>query len=210
MEPFKNKKTALVLSGGVVKAAAWHLGVSLALEEMGFTLKHNKSPSKPDHEISTYVGSSAGALISLYFASGFRPTEIIDATIHRDSSRTTLKGISYKDMLSRKMPTKEAFNFDFYNPFEAFPSLLKQMLRPMLSVSGLFSTEGLNQYMRDHVIISQKFEDYAADLFVVATQLDHSRKVIFSKYFIYYSTIFLIFIKKILISDKSTKYYILK
>jgi predicted acylesterase/phospholipase RssA len=80
------------------------------------------------------------------------------------------------------MPSREAFNFDFYNPFEGFPSLLKQMLRPMLSVSGLFSTEGLNRYMQDHVIISQRFEDYAADMFVVATQLDHSRKVIFSKF----------------------------
>jgi predicted acylesterase/phospholipase RssA len=182
IEPFKNKKTSLVLSGGVVKAAAWHLGVALALEEMGFTFKHNKSTIDPDFEISTYVGSSAGALISLYFASGFKPMEIIDATINRDNSKTPLKGVSYSDMLSRKMPTREAYNFDFYNPFEGFPTILKQMLRPMLTVSGLFSTEGLNQYMQEHVIISQKFEDYAADLFVIATQLDHSRKVIFSKY----------------------------
>ena len=182
MLPFKNKKTALVLSGGVVKAAAWHLGVSLALEELGFTLKSNKSEPNPDYEISTYVGSSAGALVSLYFASGFKPFEIIDATINRDSTDTHLKGITYKDMLSRKMPSREAFNFDFYNPFEGFPSILKQMLRPVLSISGLFSTEGLNQYMQKHVIISQKFEDYQADLFIVATQLDHSRKVIFSKY----------------------------
>ena len=27
---------ALVLSGGVVKAGAWHLGVALALKELGF------------------------------------------------------------------------------------------------------------------------------------------------------------------------------
>ena len=40
---FQNKKVALVMSGGVVKAAAWHLGVALALEELGFTFKSNKS-----------------------------------------------------------------------------------------------------------------------------------------------------------------------
>ena len=181
-DPFKNKKTALVLSGGVVKAAAWHLGVALALEELGFSFKNNKSSLDADCEISTFVGSSAGALINLYFASGFKPMEIIDATINRDNSKTPLKGVSYGDMLSRKMPSREAYNFDFYNPFEGFPTLLKQMLRPMLTVSGLFSTEGLNRYMQEHVIISQRFEDYAADMFVVATQLDHSRKVIFSKY----------------------------
>lgn len=179
---FKNKKTALVLSGGVVKAASWHLGVALALEELGFVLKNNKSATRPDYEISTYVGSSAGALINLYFASGFRPVDIIDATINGKNSKTSLKAVGYSDMLSRKMPDKNAFNFDFYNPLEGFPSFIKQLAKPLLSISGLFSTEGLNQYMQKHVIISQKFDEYTADMFVVATQLDHSRKVIFSKY----------------------------
>jgi predicted acylesterase/phospholipase RssA len=32
LSEFKNKKIALVLSGGVVKAAAWHIGVTLSLE----------------------------------------------------------------------------------------------------------------------------------------------------------------------------------
>lgn len=182
LSPFKNKKTALVLSGGVVKAASWHLGVALALEEFGFVLKHNKSPIDPDYEISTYVGSSAGSLINLYFASGFRPIDVIDATINRKNAQTSLKAVTYADMLSRKMPSRDAFNFDFYNPFEGFPTILKQMAKPLLSISGLFSTEGLNQYMQKHVILSQSFEEYMADMFVVATQLDHSRKVIFSKY----------------------------
>lgn len=182
LSPFKNKKTALVLSGGVVKAASWHLGVALALEELGFSLKHNKSPLDVDYEISTYVGSSAGSLINLYFASGFRPIDVIDATLNGKNAQTSLRPVTYADMLSRKMPSRHAFNFDFYNPFEGFPALLKQMAKPLLSVSGLFSTEGLNQYMQKHVILSQSFEEYAADMFVVATQLDHSRKVIFGKY----------------------------
>ena len=182
LDQFKNKKTALVLSGGVVKAASWHLGVALALEEMGFTLKHNKSPSDIDYEISTYVGSSAGSLINLYFASGFRPIDVIDATLNRKNAQTSLKPVTYSDMLSRKMPNTNLFNFDFYNPLDGFPSLLKQMAKPLLNISGLFSTEGLNQYMQKNVILSQSFDDYTADMFVVATQLDHSRKVIFSKY----------------------------
>ena len=47
LKDFKNKKIALVLSGGVVKAAAWHIGVTLALEELGFSLKSNRN-SSPD------------------------------------------------------------------------------------------------------------------------------------------------------------------
>jgi predicted acylesterase/phospholipase RssA len=182
LAPFKNKKTALVLSGGVVKAASWHLGVALALEEFGFVLKHNKSPANPDYEISTYVGSSAGSLINLYFASGFRPVDVIDATINGKNAQTSLRAVNYADMLSRKMPPRNAFNFDFYNPLEGFPTFLKQMAKPLLSISGLFSTEGLNQYMQNYVILSQNFDDYDSDMFVVATQLDHSRKVIFSKF----------------------------
>jgi predicted acylesterase/phospholipase RssA len=182
IDPFKNKKTALVLSGGVVKAASWHLGVALALEEFGFVLKHNKSPTNPDHEISTYVGSSAGSLINLYFASGFRPIDVIDATINGKNAQTALQAVSYADMLSRKMPSRDAFDFNFYNPLEGFPTLISKMARPLLSISGLFSTEGLNQYMKNHVLLSQDFSEYEADMFVVATQLDHSRKVIFSKY----------------------------
>ncbi len=179
--PLRQKKISLVLSGGVVKAAAWHLGVALALEEIGFRLKNNTSLPH-DFEISTYVGSSAGALINLYFASGFSPQDVIDATINRNKKGNTLKGISYADMLSRKMPQTESHRFNFYDPFSNFPFLFKQMFKPLFGTSGLFSTEGLNQYMKNHVLLSQDFSDYQADMFVVATQLDHSRKVIFSKY----------------------------
>lgn len=94
LENFKNKKTAFVLSGGVVKAAAWHIGVALALEELGFTFKSNSSVTNGDHEISTYVGSSAGSLVGLFFASGFG---------HKTSSNPCLRKI-IKDFLP--LPTK--------------------------------------------------------------------------------------------------------
>ena len=72
LENIKDKKTALVLSGGVVKAAAWHTGVVLALDEIGFSFKSNNQSPEPSNgpEISTYVASSAVTLISLLLASG--------------------------------------------------------------------------------------------------------------------------------------------
>ena len=126
---FKSKKTALVLSGGVVKAAAWHLGVSLALEEMGFTFKNNNS-QKSEYEIGTYVGSSAGSLVGLYFASGFKPIDVIEANL--DKERSSLKPVTYKDMLYLRNPLKKPPKSDFYNPFEDFPFLVKKMLNPIL------------------------------------------------------------------------------
>ena len=115
---FENKKTALVLSGGVVKAAAWHLGVALALEELGFTLKNNHS-SQSKLEIGTYVGSSAGALINLYFACGMRPMDVIKATLRRKDSK--FPAITYKDMLYLKRPGEKPPKSNIFDPFDGFP-----------------------------------------------------------------------------------------
>ena len=186
LNELKNKKIALVLSGGVVKAAAWHLGVTLALEELGFSLKNNKNSSpgqdlnQKSLEIGTYVGSSAGALICVYLASGYNPQDIIQATLGIKGSR--LKGITYKDMFYIKRPELKAPKNDLYFPLDGFPILLKNILKPIISLPGFFSTEGIRSYLLQHVIDKDTFEDFAADLFIVATQLDHSRKVIFSKY----------------------------
>src|SRR5476649_1052210 len=80
----KKKKVALVLSGGGVKAAAFHVGVCLALQEKGFKFiggtrdKTEESPHFHDPlAIKTYVGSSAGALISSFLASGHTLEDII-------------------------------------------------------------------------------------------------------------------------------------
>jgi len=180
LENFKNKKTALVLSGGVVKAAAWHIGVALALEELGFTFKSNSSVTNSDHEISTYVGSSAGSLVGLFFASGFGPQDIIKSMLEKNYKR--LPPITYKDMMTVRRVMGKPPRGLFYDPFESLPFFFKQVLRPLRNISGFFSTGGLHDYIKRNVLISNSFEDYAADLFIIATQLDHSRKVIFSKY----------------------------
>lgn len=186
LKEIENKKIAFVLSGGVVKAGAWHLGVALALQELGFTFKSNQTNKSQNSniadklEISTYVGSSAGALIGLYLASGFSPEDVIHANFQNKSSK--LKSLSYKDMLSLKPPMKKPPRSKIYRPFEGFPFVLKQILKPMSNLSGFFTTLGLSQYLKNHVLKVNSFNELNADLFIVATQLDHSRKVIFGKY----------------------------
>ena len=186
LNDLKNKKIALVLSGGVVKAAAWHLGVTLALEELGFSLKSNKNSSSGQElnqkslEIGTYVGSSAGAMICVYLAAGYTPQDVIQATLGIKGSK--LRGISYKDMFYIKRPELKAPKPDLYHPLDGLPTLVRNLMKPIISLPGLFSTEGVRNHLVNDVIESDSFEDFAADLFIVATQLDHSRKVIFSKY----------------------------
>lgn len=179
LEQFKGKRGALVLSGGVVKAAAWHLGVALALEELGFTLKNNQT-NPSDLNISTYVGSSAGALICLLFAAGYGPLDVIESNVDRKNSK--LPPLSYKHLLSLKSPLSRPPRVDIYDPLENFPFFIKSILRPLNNFTGFFSTQGLHKYVTESVLKGFNFEDYKADLFIVASQLDNSRKIIFGKH----------------------------
>lgn len=183
LDEFKNKKIALVFSGGVVKAAAWHLGISLALEELGFSLKSNRPATQNTGrplEISTYVGSSAGAMVGTYLASGYTPNEIIRSTLRLD--KKGLKPITYKEIFSLKKPKISSPKFRNYHPLDGLPFIVRQTLKPILNIPGFFSTEGVKDYLLKNVITEDSFESYEPDLFIIATQLDHSRKVIFSKY----------------------------
>ena len=81
----EKKNPALVLSGGGVKAAAFHIGVCLALQEKGFRFAGG-SPVKVANEypedkmtFKTYVGSSAGSVISTFLACGYDIDAIIRA-----------------------------------------------------------------------------------------------------------------------------------
>ena len=132
---FKNKKVGLVLSGGVVKAAAWHMGVALALEELGFTFKSNLSPSNSSLEISTYVGSSVGALVNLYFACGYKPMEVIEAYLEK-SKESVIKPITYSDMLSLKSISKKPKKPMFFNQFDNFPPIVRALISPIEKIDG--------------------------------------------------------------------------
>ena len=186
LNEFKNKKIALVLSGGVVKAAAWHIGVTLALEELGFTLYSNKDTNQDENsiqrslEIGTYVGSSAGAMLSVFLACGFTPQEIINGAF--GLKKSSMKKLSYKDMFHihrRKYKPKKS---ELYHPLEDFPLFVKKVLGPFMSFPGLFSTLGAKRYLLDGILEFDNFEDFKPDLFIVGTQLDHSQKTIFGRY----------------------------
>lgn len=186
LDEFKRKKTALVLSGGVVKAAAWHLGVTLALEELGFTLKSNKNSAADELnvqrslEISSYVGSSAGAMISVFLASGLTPQEIINGVL--GLKKGEMRKLNYRDMFHLHRRKSNPIYHTGHGFLEDFPKPIRNLLRPIISFPGIFSTNGARNYLLENVLEVDSFEDFIPDLFIVATQLDHSRKVIFSKY----------------------------
>src|SRR3954451_25101929 len=79
------KKIAFVCSGGATKAGAFHLGVALALQEQGFKFFGGAAPISGEiptpgpMDISTYVGSSAGSIISTCLAAGYSLDNIFNS-----------------------------------------------------------------------------------------------------------------------------------
>lgn len=199
MKLSEKKRIALVLSGGGVKAAAFHIGVCLALREKGFSFAGGtQAKDRLDFEnknlcIRLYVGSSAGSVVATFLASGHSIDSIIDAftrgaglgSLTRAKGETTnLKRIGYRDIF--------ALNMGAGNPARLLPRFfrrrlsvsggLEASLKEAFKINGIFSTKNLERYIRENVFPENDFKQLGAELYVVATQLNHSRKAIFGPY----------------------------
>jgi predicted acylesterase/phospholipase RssA len=192
------KKIALVLSGGGIKAAAYHIGVCLALQEKGFRfaggtkdqVNKNFDPEDPK-TIRLYVGSSAGAFVSSILASGYSLEALIKAfqmgtEFHLpgwgEENLTTLHPFSYRHI----------FNINGLDLVKSLPRMaldrsliqggIESLIKSGFKVNGLFNTKGIERYLRKHVVIENDFRNLGVDLFIIGTQLNHSRKAIFGPF----------------------------
>lgn len=198
----QKKKLALVLSGGGIKAAAFHIGVCLALREKGFHFAGGKkdqlnfeNPVAP-LTFRLYVGSSAGAMVSTFLANGYSLEDMIDAftsgagidSVLPNRGRTTsagqsLKPISYRDIFALNF--KAANPKTFLNNLFRSPSStggLETLLKKGFHLNGLFSMKNIEKYLRTSALIENDFSKLGVELYIVATQLNHSRKVIFGNF----------------------------
>lgn len=196
----EKKRIALVLSGGGVKAAAFHIGVCLALREKGFKFGGGTDPKDAlefegkELTIRVYVGSSAGSVVATFLANGHTLDAIIDAftrgaglsalTRAKKSDNPYLKPIGYRDIF--------ALNFGAGHPARLLPRIfrrkvttgggLEASVKEMFKINGIFSTSNMEKYMRTNVCPGNDFKKLGAELYIVATQLNHSRKVVFGPY----------------------------
>lgn len=193
------KKVALVLSGGGIKAAAFHIGVCLALREKGFKFGGgNSAKDRLQFEgqaltFTIYVGSSAGSVVAAFLASGHPLDSIIDsftrgaglsALTRGQPENRYLKALKYSDIFS--------LNMGAANPTRLLPMIFRKklnlgggfesLLKEAFKINGLFTTNNLEKYLRTHVVPDNDFNRLGAQLFIVATQLNHSRKAVFGPY----------------------------
>ncbi len=191
------KKIGLVLSGGGIKAAAFHLGVCMALKEKGFRFaggtKDQVARSFPDDDPKTiriYVGSSAGSFVASILAAGYSVESLIGAfevgagqkPHYLDELNSHLKPISYRDLFHLN---SKSLLFSLPNALRAKSLIsggLEALLKEKFKVNGLFTTKRIEKYLRQHALTHNEFSQLGVELFIVSTQLNQARKVIFGNF----------------------------
>lgn len=177
-------KIAFVCSGGAVKAGCFHLGVALALQEKGFRfrggLKEN-APEPSSQDISCYVGSSAGSFITAILASGVSLQTLFCSFLKKKSiDGHNLKPLSYGEMLTVNKPKHFLKNLSLPSVSQVFStSTYKGFLKGLMQVDGFFNTQGIEAYLRKEVLVSNRFSELDPELYIVATRLNESKKVVF-------------------------------
>jgi len=195
----EKKKIALVLSGGGIKAAAFHLGVCLALREKGFSFAGG-SPDDVKMRYSdgrltftVYVGSSAGAVITAFLANGHSIESVIDAFERgaaSDLKRMTgqrkpqdrLKPITYRDIFALNGGNFVDFIPNILRRKSIVTGGIEALIKNGFKINGLFTTRGIERYFRTQVLRENSFASLGVDLYIIGTQLNHSRKVIFGNF----------------------------
>ncbi len=190
----KKKKIALVMSGGGVKAAAFHVGVCLALQQKGFGVAAttDNECSLDPRQVKMFVGSSAGAIVASILASGYSIESLIDA--FQMGQKISPRDRLPQDFHKRLRPLKywHLFSMNAKSMITSVPSLFQKpkvltagfeaLFKNLFKINGFFTMNGIEHYLRKHVLHTNDFRYLNRELYIVATQLNRSRKVIFGPY----------------------------
>lgn len=191
------KKVALVLSGGGIKAAAFHMGVCIALKQKGFKFAGGSKdyvqqafPLSEPKTIRSYVGSSAGSFIAAILSAGYSVEALIHAFnigLGREKDLNThssdyLKPIGYRHMFYLNGGRLLKFLPESFLKKSLVKGGIEALLKSGFRLNGLFTTKGLERYLRKEALVENEFSRLGVDLFVVATQLNHTRKAIFGAF----------------------------
>lgn len=201
MNIHKKKKIALVLSGGGIKAAAYHIGVCLALKDRGFIfaggskewVRQKYPPSKDGTskpEIRLYVGSSAGAFIASVLASGKSLESLVTAfqvgvgssPFYNLPESERLKPVGYRHIFNLNSRRIISWMPESLLQKSLISGGLEVFLKRGFKLNGLFNTNGIERYLRKYILDDNDFSRLGVELYIIATQLNHSRKSIFGPF----------------------------
>jgi predicted acylesterase/phospholipase RssA len=175
-------KTALVLAGGGLTGAVYEIGALRAIDDLLLDRTIN--------DFDIYVGTSAGALVASFIASGISPEtmlQVIDGTKKDVSSveRKHIYNFNFVDYLSTgaKLPIKLVESWAHYlrhiqdmTIFDMLWSLSEAL------PSGLYDSKGLATFVKQGLSdfkLSDNFDDLGRELYIIATDLDTGERAIF-------------------------------
>jgi len=192
------KKIGLVLSGGGIKAAAFHIGVCLALREKGFRFaggtREQVKRNFPDDDpmtIRLYVGSSAGSFVASVLSAGYSLEALVRAFEMSTSGGPSSKS-DYSFGHLKPFSYKEFFSINSSNILRSLPlgvlrrsvltGGLETLIKDRFKVNGFFTANGIEKYLREYALSHNEFRQLGVELYLIGTQLNHSRKAIFGNF----------------------------
>lgn len=178
-------RTALVLGGGGITGAAYHLGVLDAMNAM--------SDRATVNDFDIYVGTSAGAVVASCLANGITPEQLLRAQLGTGSGE--IPEIPPDDILrpERRGILKSAVRW----PFSVVGALRRYAAHPFSTSiidgfgalaeglpPGMYTTDGTEEWMRKVFQTggrSNHFHETRRQLLITATDLDSASRVVFGR-----------------------------
>ncbi len=177
----QRSKFALVLAGGGVTGAAYEIGALCAIDQF--------LEQKSVNEFDSYVGTSAGALVSACLANNISPRTLLSVL---DSSTLGIDQLEPHHLFSLNLPAIIA-------RIQHLPMGISAMLGSMLSgkgfslfeiiehlapslPSGLYDSRSLERYLRAALELpgrTNRFCELSHELAIVATDLDTGERAVF-------------------------------
>src|ERR671919_360104 len=183
--PSRGRRTALVLGGGGITGAAYHLGVLNAMNAMSVRASVN--------DFDLYVGTSGGAFIASCLANGITPEDLILANIGHPAAKFSGMGADEIMQPDRRGLVRSMVRW----PLGVIGALRRYAGHPFTSrlIDGLealaeglppalYTTDGTEQYLRTILGAngrSNVFGKTQRSLFVTATDLDIAQRVVFGE-----------------------------
>lgn len=178
-------RTALVLAGGGVSGAVYEIGALRAIDEL--------LVNRTVNDFDIYVGTSAGALVSAYLANGL-------------SSVDLMRVVNASHPMARFPEAKHLFRFNTGEILRRSLSLPRRLVRTGIDTlasrgrvsvldmvfsglgsalpSGIYDNRAYGEWMRDTLAqtgCSNRFDQLARDLYIIATELDTGHRAVFSQ-----------------------------
>ena len=177
-------RVALVLGGGGISGAAYHLGVLNAMNSMSERVNVN--------HFDLYVGTSAGSVIAACLANGISPEDLILANLGHEAA--TIPGIGPNEVMR---PDRGLIKSMFRWPLGVLGAARRYLGHPFTTslIDGLgalaeglppalYTTDGTERYLRELLEMpgrSNRFDETRRRLFITATDLDTAERVVFGE-----------------------------